>query len=275
MDDFAAFSRLVGALRPWLNDLVFVGGWAHRLYRFHPLAHPPEYRSITTKDADIAFAPGAPLAGNIAAALLAAGFEQELSGDEEPPVTLYRLGGDQQGFFAEFLTPLSGSGVKRSGQPDATVRKAGVTARKLRYLDLLLMAPWTVQMPAVGGAAPGQPVSVRVPNPVTFIAHKLLIHGRRQPPEKRSQDVLYVHDTLELFGRELPALSRLWHEEVRPKLPGTTLRTVERLCQEQFRTVTDVHRNAVRIPQDRTLTPERLRAACALGLEEIFGAHAG
>ena len=274
MDDFAAFSRLVDALRPWLNDLVFVGGWAHRLYRFHPLAHPPEYRSITTKDADIAFALGAPLAGNIAAALLAAGFEQELSGDEVPPVTLYRLGGDQQGFFAEFLTPLSGSEIRRSGQPDATVRKAGVTAQKLRYLDLLLMAPWTVQMPAAGRAAAGQPVSVRLPNPVSFIAQKLLIHGRRQPPEKRAQDLLYVHDSLELFGRELAALHRVWHEEIRPTLPRRTIKTVESSWSEQFRTVTDVHRNAVRIPQDRTLTPERLRAACALGLEEIFGPRA-
>jgi len=66
----------------------------------------------------------------------------------------------------------------------------------------------------------------------------------------------------------------VWQEEVRPALPRTTIRTVERLCHEEFTTVTDVHRNAARIPQDRTLTPERLRAACALGFEEIFGPHA-
>ena len=41
MDDFNAFGRLLDALRPWLGHVVIVGGWAHRLHRFHPLSHPP------------------------------------------------------------------------------------------------------------------------------------------------------------------------------------------------------------------------------------------
>ena len=66
-------------------------------------------------------------------------------------------------------------------------------------------------------------------------------------------------------------MRELWHEKVRPRLPGKTAKTVERLQREYFRGVTDVIRNAARVPQDRVLAPDRLQAVCAYGLEEIFG----
>jgi hypothetical protein len=109
-----------------------------------------------------------------------------------------------------------------------------------------------------------------LPNPASFIAQKLLIQKYRKP-EKRSQDVLYIHDTLELFGGELELLKTVWRDEIRPTLRSTTVRAVKQLCQTHFGSVTDVIRNAVRIPQDRALTPERLQATCAYGLNEIFG----
>ena len=34
--EFASFARLVESLRPWLDQVVVIGGWAHRLYRLHP-----------------------------------------------------------------------------------------------------------------------------------------------------------------------------------------------------------------------------------------------
>src|SRR6266545_1669954 len=136
MDDLAAFARLLDALRPWLGHLVVVGGWAHRLHRFHPLAHAPAHAPVRTKDADIAFSDSVPLTGNIATALKAADFQEEFLGEHTPPVTQYRLGEEDHGFFAEFLAPLQGSGMKRNGQPDVTVVNAGVVAQKLRHLDL-------------------------------------------------------------------------------------------------------------------------------------------
>jgi hypothetical protein len=270
VDDFAAFARLLDALRPWLDDLVVVGGWAHRLYRFDRLARPPAYRPLTTKDADLAFAPNAPLTGDIGAALKAAGFDQECLGDDIPPVTEYKLGSDEQGFFAEFLTPLLGDGLRRDGSADVTVKKAGITAQKLRDLDLLLTSPWSVNVSSEVGVPVQQSVAVRIANPVSFIAQKLLIHGRRKP-DKRPQDALYIHDTLELFGRELSALRLIWQEQVSPGVPRKTAKAIDRLRREQFAAVTDVHRTAARIPQDRALTPDRLQAACAYGLDEVFG----
>jgi hypothetical protein len=59
---------------------------------------------------------------------------------------------------------------------------------------------------------------VRIPNPVSFIAQKLLIQQDRRP-EKRPQDLLYIHDTLELFAHRLPELGVLWTGTLRPTLP--------------------------------------------------------
>src|SRR6266567_6055865 len=44
--EFASFARLVESLRPWLDQVVVVGGWAHRLYRLHPLAQQPRYEPL-------------------------------------------------------------------------------------------------------------------------------------------------------------------------------------------------------------------------------------
>jgi hypothetical protein len=120
----------------------------------------------------------------------------------------------------------------------------------------------------------GVPVQIStdvfLPNPVSFMAQKLLIQKYRRT-DKQVQDALYIHDTLELFGGDLPALRELWHEKVRPTLPPKTAKNVERLQREHFAVVTDVIRSATRIPQDRLLAPDRMQAACAYGLEEIFG----
>lgn len=270
MDDFAAFARLLDALRPWLGHVVIVGGWAHRLHRFHPLSHPPTHAPLRTRDADVAFSVSAPLTGDIAAAMKAAGFHKDFSGEHTPPITQYRLEGDDQGFYAEFLAPLHGSGLQRNGQPDVTLAKAGVTAQKLRHLDLLLVGPWGVRLTNDVGVPVQAQVDVMVANPVSFIAQKLLIQKHRRP-EKKAQDALYIHDTLELFGGQLPALRELWQQEIRPRLHETTARTVETLQRDQFGAVTDVVRNAARMPQDRVLLPERMQAACTYGLTEIFG----
>ena len=233
------------------------------------MSDPPAYAPLRTRDADVAFSLSEPLTGDIAAALQTAGFEEDFSGDNTPPVTHYRLGGDDQGFYAEFLAPLYGSGLKRNGQPDVTFSTAGITAQKLRHLDMLLVRPWTVRLSTEIGVPLHSQTDVLLANPVSFIAQKLLIQKYRKP-EKKAQDALYIHDTLELFGGELPALKALW-QDIRPTLHDKTAREVEFLSRDQFAMVTDVLRNAARIPQDRIVTAERMQATSAYGLGEIFG----
>ena len=269
MEDFANFARLVEAIRPWLGHVVIVGGWAHRLHRFHPLATAQEYQPLRTRDVDLAFSPDAPLQGDLRKALSKAGFREELSGEDTPPVTHYRLGEDDAGFYAEFLTAKKGSGLRRDGQPDPTLLKAGITAQKLRHLDLLLEAPWLVRigpetMPIT------RTVDLLVPNPVSFVVQKLLIHKRRDA-RKKAQDILYIHDTVELFSASLGQLRTVWKDEVRPRIPARTANRAMVLAAELFDSVTDVIRESARIPQDRRLQPEVVRAATQHGLQELFG----
>jgi hypothetical protein len=268
LEDLDAFARLVTALRPWLGQLVVVGGWAHRLHRFHPLASPPEHLPLRTRDTDLAFSTDAAFAGDLRAALTAAGFTEEPFGDDAPPAAHYRLK-DDDGFYAEFLTSLHGSGVKRNGALDATVSKGGINAQKMRYLDLLLVSPWSVRVGRKVGVPVTPEVDLLVPNPTTFIFQKLLIHSAR-PPNKKAQDALYIHDTLELFGASLEELRRLWVDVVRPAMPARTAKRAETLGRELFVQVTDTIRAAARMPQGRNLTAEAVRAACEYVLEEIL-----
>jgi hypothetical protein len=262
--DHRDFERLAAALRPWLDTLVIVGGWAHRLHFEHQLADDPGFQPVRTRDADVAFATNATLGGNIAQALRDAGFAEDLRSDETPPIAQYVLGESDQGFFAEFLTPLKGSGVRRDGSEDVTTSRSGITAQKLRHLEVLMVAPWTSQ---IGGTSAELPeiVEIRVANPVAFIVQKLLIHGARKP-NKQAQDILYIHDTLQLFGAQWHLLAQLWSDQVRPTLSKKQRVAVRDAQVRIFGQVSDAIRSAARIPVDRTLRPEDIREVCASGL---------
>lgn len=267
MNDLAPFIKLVQAVAPWESQLLFVGGWAHRLYRLHPDAAPLAYQPLATLDADLAFAQRERLEGDIRAALQARGFEQQLTGNHHPPVSRYTLGDSSEGFYAEFLTPLIGPAFTREGRPLSTVGLSGITAQRLRYLDLLFLSPWSVTLTEDWGAE--YPLQIRLPNPVVFIAQKLLIHDDRAP-QKQSQDLLYIHDTLELFAARLDELHDLWHNEVRPQVDPAWARRLLQVRDATLGTLNDRMRNAARIPQDRNLDPERMRAMCLAALGEML-----
>ena len=110
--DAEYFARLVEALDPWLDQVVIIGGWAHRLYRLHPLAQPLDYEPLGTFDTDIAVPLDLPTTGEqIRARLLERDFREELMGDMQPPAAHYRVESGDNSFYAEFLTPLEGSAV--------------------------------------------------------------------------------------------------------------------------------------------------------------------
>ena len=91
-DDLRSFVRLVDALAPWLDQVVIIGGWAHRLYRIHSLAQPLDYDPLATFDTDVAMPAELPQqAENIRSRLAASGFQEELLGDTRPPAVHYRL----------------------------------------------------------------------------------------------------------------------------------------------------------------------------------------
>jgi hypothetical protein len=212
--DDANFAALVGALGPYLDRVVIIGGWAHRLFRNHPLAQPVPYAPLMTRDTDIAVAPGIrPDEQSLRERLLSHGFHEEFLGDDRPPVTHYHLSRGDVGFYVEFLTPLVGGEFTRAGARDVTKPIVGVSAQKLRHLDVLLIAPWSVQVHRGGDSA-----RVVITNPVSYIVQKLLVSDKRKASE-RAKDVLYIHDTLETIRQVVarpegalgrPSATRAW-----------------------------------------------------------------
>lgn len=265
------FVRLVQALDPWLNQIVIIGGWAHRLYRLHPLSQRLEFSPLVTLDTDVAIPEKLPvLEQDLHERLKASGFEEELLGEHRPPVTQYRLGKDAGGFYAEFLTPLIG-GVENRGKPTATVKVAGVSSQKLRYLDLLLHSPWNVTLVDSAGFSVKQPTRVQIPNGASYLAQKLLIHQKRDSTE-RAKHVMYIHDTIQTFGRSLAQLQGEWTENVKPMLPARATARVVNSADVLFREVTDTIRDAS-IEADstgRNLPARELREVCYTGLRQIF-----
>jgi Nucleotidyltransferase len=114
--EFAYSARLVESLTPWLDQVVIIGGLAHRLHRLHPLAQPLQYEPLATLDADIALPRRIRVAGDeIYQRLAANGFEAEFLGHHRPPSAHYRLTDPGIHFYAEFLTPLVGGAVGSRG----------------------------------------------------------------------------------------------------------------------------------------------------------------
>jgi hypothetical protein len=112
--DAIHFARLIDTLHPWLNQVVVIGGWAHRLYRLHPLAQAVDYEPLGTFDTDVAVPPQLPATDkDIRQRLLENNFREELSGETQPPVAHYYVASEDSAFYAEFLTPLIGGYVKR------------------------------------------------------------------------------------------------------------------------------------------------------------------
>jgi hypothetical protein len=107
--DPSGFARLITALDPWLDQIVIIGGWAHRLYRLDPRAQKMDFAPLMTLDVDIALPPKLPgRAPSIRELLAANGFEEDFLGDDKPPATHYRLGDEAGGFLARGASSASG-----------------------------------------------------------------------------------------------------------------------------------------------------------------------
>jgi len=233
--DQPAFARVVSALRPYLNDLVIAGAWAHRLFHLHPLATPPGFPPIMSEDADVATREKLPVREKpISDLLKAAGFKEELEGSGPSPVTSYHLSDEAGGLYVEFIAPLRGSGMTRSGAPDDTAWVAGVTASKLRFVELLFFEPWSVKLTEKDGFPVGdEAIDVGVASPCSYLAQKVLTINRRKREEKRAKDLLYVHDTLNIFGASLFDF-RDQAGRVLAELSPTTRREFHRLRRDLF-----------------------------------------
>jgi hypothetical protein len=234
--DKAMFAKALKALGPYLGELVVIGGWAHRLFGLHAMARAPGFQPLMTEDADIA----APVRmqqkdDSIATLLKREGFAESFFGDDRPPVNEYRLGDEDGGLYLEFLVPLIGSESRRDGSRNATATIAGVTAQKLRYIDIAITEPWTVRLRDRNG----------------------------YPLGRAGLDIRIALDEL----------GALW-KQIAPGLHPNTLRALASRRAEILASVTDPARNAAVIAASTARadppTAERLLATCRAGLARVF-----
>ena len=263
------FARLIEALDPWLGEVVIIGGWAHRLYRQDPRAQRLAYPPLTTLDSDVALPAVVDVKGaNIRERLLAAGFHEVSVGEDRPPATHYHLGA-QEGFYAEFLTPLVGSEYGRKGERKATREVGGISSQQLRYIDILLISPWSVGLDEAQGYPFARAKSVQIANPVAFLTQKILIQGMRDRKD-RAKDALYIHDTIEMFSANLAELREIFANEIGPQLRGKQPREIANASEALFGRVNDTIREAVLMAGER-LNAEAIIETCRAGLKAIFG----
>lgn len=265
------FGKLILALEPWLDQVVIVGGWAHRLYRLDPRSQQVDYPSLTTLDIDVAMPPKVEMKGqSIRDRMVDAGFKEEFLGDAHPPATHYHFEAVEGGFYAEFLSPLTGSDIDRKGQPKLTADVGGISSQLLRFIDLLLVAPWMIQVDGTKGSGFAAKKSLQIANPAAFLAQKILISDQRDRRD-RAKDILYIHDTIEIFGANIPVLQTEFRRLIRPKLSRNQLRAIQGAADTLFGDLNDDIREAAQLPIPRALTPGAIRETCKAGLQQVFG----
>src|SRR6266550_3506797 len=267
--ELEAFSKFIGALEPWLCEVVLIGGWAHRLYRRHPLARRLAYLPLITLDGDVAVPPKRKARElSVRKRLLDAGFVEEFVGGDWPPATHYHYG-KGGGFYAEFLSPFVGSEYDRRGKRKATHEVGGISSQLLRYIEILMISPWKVQLGRENGYPFSPKRKVQIANPTSFLAQKILIHEDRVYKD-RAKDLLYIHDTIEVFSESLEELRNIFQTDVAPKLHPRRTAELEGTADELFGKVDDTIREASRMAAGRKLSPERLAESSRAGLGEIF-----
>ena len=112
--ELQALASSLAALGPYLEDVVLVGGWAHRLFHLHPWARPREFAPLATNDVDFAVpARTPPRESTLSSLLAAAGYEaRHKSIHTRPPLVRYQRA---DGVMIEFVADLKGSATIARG----------------------------------------------------------------------------------------------------------------------------------------------------------------
>ncbi len=144
-----------------------------------------------------------------------------------------------------------------------------MSSQLLRYIEILLISPWKVELGEENGYAFSPRRTVQIANPASFLAQKILIHQQRGYKDK-AKDLLYMHDTIEVFSETLDELQKLFRNDVAPKLHRRRVAELETAAARLFGTIEDTVREATLIAADRKLSPERLAETSLAGLKDIF-----
>jgi hypothetical protein len=186
--------KLFDELGLWKDGVELIGSWCFLLYQRHLHVRPLPLR---TQDIDFLLPWPYPerTAVDLSDRLTKLGFHSARNPDgshyfAHPELKL------------EFLAPERG----RGGLEPRAIKALGVKAVSLRFMDMLFKDSISIKE---GG------VSVKVPAPLSFALHKLIIAQRRATRDKREKDIqqaVYVLAIIEPgeFDRAFKALPPKW-----------------------------------------------------------------
>lgn len=222
-DDF--FADAVRTLKPYLGDLVCIGGCANALYRYHERATNIPFPYLGTKDMDWA-SPQKLLQADrkpVATLMAEANFKEERLGAKEKAVVKYRPRDENLAADIEFLCPQSGlpGGRNKIRTASSHAVQPGLMAQPLRYLELLQYRTWDVALTRIPDFIPLRGLQIRVPNPVAYVVQKVLIREQRRSPQSAAKDNYYIYEVSVIFRDAFDALaveSAALKEEFKPWL---------------------------------------------------------
>ncbi len=223
-DNSNAFLDVIRALHSegLLEEILIVDSWCQHLCRFH-FQNPPTLSALRTNDLDLLLPRklrvSPPL--QISGLMRKLGYEERTAHDGSTQYISVALN-------VEFLVPEIGPGINRSYR----VASLGINAQPLRLLEMLQAHPMTV---------PYESLPVRVPDPVDFAFHKLLISKRRRDSRKAEKDILTGRE-LVLFLNDHP----VWRASITPRFQSLSRNTKADL-------VNIAHK---RVPELRLMTSE-------------------
>lgn len=201
--------QVLSAIRRNLEDFVLVGGFASFLYQFHERAKPVGLSPLLTYDIDLASRGRVSIRGGktVNESLSEIGLIEKFTGNCTPPLVKYFPKDKKPPLYVEFLTPLHGSENKRRASDVTQKIQPDLSAQKLRFLDLLLKNPWTINTSSVPGLGKYPNLVLKIPHPSMFIMQKILISGRRTDTS-RAKDFGYIYQVLGFFREDWETLAK-------------------------------------------------------------------
>jgi hypothetical protein len=132
-----------------------------------------------------------------------------------------------------------------------------------------MISPWGIELGEENGYPFSQKRTIQIANPASFLAQKILIHDQRDHQD-RAKDLLYMHDTIELFSEHLGELKEIYSTDVRPSLHAKRIAELSEAADELFGKINDTIREAARMATGRQLNVEAFAETSRAGLKEIF-----
>jgi hypothetical protein len=213
------FVDAVDVLRPYLTDIVCLGGCANALYRFHRVAAGVPFGFVGTKDVDMGVPQRLPPDGRppVAELMSNIGFRELTCGDADDAVIKYGPRHESSPVDLEFLC--GKSGLSRTDQNRAALSvQEGLYAQPLRYLEMLMFNTWDVSLERVPGLERVHDVTVRVPNPAAYVVAKILIRRENRPLAAMQKDCFYIYEISVLFRDAMDSI-RMEYDRLAPCAP--------------------------------------------------------